>query len=83
MHWVSKTYKKGYFILYIEKNTRVLLEKGVFYWTSKSAISVLKSGVFVVQNPRKGFCFQIWVQARIYVLVGSRGTGISLITAVF
>ena len=45
----------------------------VFYWTSKSAIS-LEQGVGFF-SPKIHDVFQAWVQAWMYILVGSRGAG--------
>ena len=53
----------------------VLLKKGVFYWTSKSAISVEKRVFFYIQNQGNGSGFQTWVRACVYALVGSGGAG--------
>ena len=57
---VFLTFTKGYFILYNEK--------GVFYWISKSAISVEKGMVFF--RPKFG-CFSNLGTSMVYALVGN------------
>ena len=47
------TFTKNDTLTYITKKSR-LFKKGVFYWASKSEISVEKGVFFFVQNPRKG-----------------------------
>ena len=42
MSWVWCSYQKAYFSWYYKKNRVLLKKKGVFYWASKSGISVEK-----------------------------------------
>ena len=65
------TFTKGVLYPTLRKN-RVLLEKGVFYWASKSE----KGWVFFVQNPRKRGCFSKLGTSMVYTLVRSRGAGL-------
>ena len=63
-------------VLYLTlRNNRVLLKKGVFYWTSKSAISVGKGVFFFRPKSAKRGCFSNLGTSVVYALVGSRGAG--------
>ena len=74
-HTINLAFTKKCTLSCIMKIKSRFVLKTVFYWTSKSAISVEKGVFFFRPESAKRGCFQSLGTSVVYILVGGRGAG--------